>query len=473
VNPNVFAIFMLGSYPLLIIGFFSLYKPARALTLSLVVAEVILPPKITLPIAYPTWLTKWTLAPLATFVVLLIMASKSLRRSRPLRGVESSFVILLVGAFMTMWTNRDALHYGPVVLQGESFSDFFSDAVRSVSDPWVVFFMGRAVFKSSRDLVYLCRTMAVAAVCLIIPILIEIRLSPQLNHWIYGYEPSDFSQLVRGSGYRPEVFFGHGLMLSAFLLACLVLSVGLARAKLSVSGYSAKVFCVAIGVTLIACKSMGSILYALILVPVLLWASPKRVATIATILMLVFVSYPILRWNGIIPTKGITDFFVGISQERAHSLQYRFNMEDGMLDLARQRAWFGFGNYGRFFVYNPVTGARETVPDGVVALTLAGRGFVCFYSYFFPYAYAILRARRLIMKLRKPSNRALLAALSLQCSIILFDLIINSAFIPLFMTFFGILYAMPSVMMKEEAAESAAAEEWGYPEPAPATVAVS
>jgi hypothetical protein len=302
------------------------------------------------------------------------------------------------------------------------------------------------------------RMMAIAAACLILPILIDLRFSPQFNQWFYGYYPADFSQSVRAGGFRPQVLFDHGLTLAAFMLVCLILSVGLARAKQSIKGYPARWFCIAIGLTLVACKTMGSIVYGLIAVPLLIWASPKRVTTIASIVMLLFVSYPILRWNGIIPTKEITDFFMGVSPERAHSLKYRFDMEDGMLNLARARPWFGFGGFARLFVYDPVTGNQQSVPDGVVAMTLSGRGFVTFYAYFFPYAFAVLRARLMMKKLRKPGNKVMLASLALSCAIILFDLIINSTFFPLFMMLFGILYALPTAMLRDEAAELAEQE---------------
>ena len=470
-NPNTLAVVMLGGYPLLICLFFSTYKPTRALALSLLVSELILPSKFALPLPYPTWLTKWTLPPLAAFVAVLFFARKSLRHSRPLRGIEASFLILLIGSFMTMWTNRDPLQYGPLYVTGESFGDFFSDAIRSVSDPWVVFFLGRTMFKSSRDLVMLGRMMTVAAICLILPILVELRMSPQFNQWVYGYQPSDFIQTVREGGYRPQVFFDHGLTLSAFLLACLIMSICLARAKYSVAGYPAKVFCALIAITLVACRSMGAIVYAVLFIPVLIWASPKRVTTIASVVMLLFMTYPILRYSGIIPTKTITDLFVPISQERARSLHYRFNMEDGMLDLTRNRPWFGFGGYGRCFVYDPHTGRQETVPDGVVAMTLSSRGFVSFYAYFIPYAFSVLRARFLIRKIRKRSNKVLLSGLTMSCAIILFDLIINSTFFPLFMMLFGILYGMPTAMMREEAEEAQAQAEWDYPDNRPVAAA--
>ena len=35
--------------------------------------------------------------------------------------------------------------------------------------------------------------------------LIEMRLSPQLHRWIYGYMANAFAHSVRGEGYKPTV----------------------------------------------------------------------------------------------------------------------------------------------------------------------------------------------------------------------------------------------------------------------------
>ena len=49
--------------------------------------------------------------------------------------------------------------------------------------------------------------------------LLELRLSPQLHRWVYGYHQHDFVQTMRDGGYRPMVFMEHGLMVSFWMAA--------------------------------------------------------------------------------------------------------------------------------------------------------------------------------------------------------------------------------------------------------------
>ena len=49
--------------------------------------------------------------------------------------------------------------------------------------------------------------------------LLELRISPQLHHWIYGYHQHEFAQTKRDGGYRPMVFMAHGLMVGFWMAA--------------------------------------------------------------------------------------------------------------------------------------------------------------------------------------------------------------------------------------------------------------
>src|SRR5438067_1065195 len=40
----------------------------------------------------------------------------------------------------------------------------------------------------------------------------EIRVSPQLHRWVYGFHAHAFVQEIREGGFRPTVFMQHGLM---------------------------------------------------------------------------------------------------------------------------------------------------------------------------------------------------------------------------------------------------------------------
>jgi hypothetical protein len=220
-----------------------------------------------------------------------------------------------------------------------------------------------------------------------------------------------------------------------------------------------KTWCVYLLFIVVISKSTGVIVYALLVVPLVYFSPAKRSTLIASALVLCFLIYPFLRITDWIPVKPIVDLFTGVSAERAASLLYRFNMEQMIMDHTMQRPWWGWGSWSRNFVYDPGSGKQMSIPDGLVIIVLSTHGIVGFFLYFFPFAYTVLRAGKLIKKVRSRSDRLLLSALALNCAVILFDLILNSAFFPVYMLLFGALYRLPTGIIAEEAAKSSVVGE--------------
>jgi O-antigen ligase len=280
-------------------------------------------------------------------------------------------------------------------------------------------------------------------------------MSPVLLRTIYGYNLDyTFAMFIRWGGYRPNALFGNGISLTMFMLVCLIMSVAMAKAKQRISSLPMKTACLYLTVVLVLCKSTGAIIYAALALPVLLFLSPKAISRISTVLMVFFFLYPLLRFSDVIPMKEIGDYFTSVSSDRAQSLTFRFDMEQEMLDLTRQRPWFGWGGYGRNFLYDRLTGKVHTVVDGAVIASLSVRGLIGFFSYFGPFIFTLLRAARLSNRIKDRGNRILLSAMTLACSFVLFDLILNSSFPPLYMLLIGALYGLPSGIIAEERAKA-------------------
>ena len=66
------------------------------------------------------------------------------------------------------------------------------------------------------------RGLVVAGLIYSLPMLFEVRMSPQLHTWIYGYFPHSFGQQMRDGGFRPVVFIGHGLGVAFFVMTTVV-----------------------------------------------------------------------------------------------------------------------------------------------------------------------------------------------------------------------------------------------------------
>ena len=65
------------------------------------------------------------------------------------------------------------------------------------------FFLWLAVPPEGTDTADLLRVMVVAWLAYSMLVLFEVRFSPQLHNWLYGYFPSDFVQEVRDGGIVP------------------------------------------------------------------------------------------------------------------------------------------------------------------------------------------------------------------------------------------------------------------------------
>ncbi len=115
----------------------------------------------------------------------------------------------------TVLSNPQPLIYGDVVLQGLRPYDAFSAAAYKAID-LIPFILGYNLLDRPRDRHEVLRALVIAALGYSLLMLIEIRLSPQLHNWLYGFFPHSFGQQMRGDGFRPVVFLGHGLLVAIF-----------------------------------------------------------------------------------------------------------------------------------------------------------------------------------------------------------------------------------------------------------------
>jgi hypothetical protein len=461
-QPNVWATVALAIFPLIILGLFMTTKPPAAVAWSLLLAEMFLPPYYLLPMT-PSFLGKWTI-PGFTFALLVPIFGRSyLRGSKPFRGLEVLFLLGLFGSFMTWRTNTDVLQYGPRTVPAHALPDFLGESIRLIADPWIIFYMGRVLFRSSRDLRTLCRLFIIACLIYSLPVLYEIKMSPSLNVKLYGYLAGGWETVFRWGGYRPLVFFPDGLHLTSFMLACTLIAISTARVGWRAGSLPGKPVALYLIAVLIACKSTGAILYLFLMLPLITMGSAKWMLRIAKVCAIIFVAYPFVRINNLLPTHALSDLFKGLSADRADSLQFRFDMEQGMLDLTRHRVWFGWGGWGRNFVYDPDTGRCTSVVDGAVIICLSSHGLFGFITYYMPYALTVVRSVKFIKRIQSRADKLVLAALAMNCAVILIDLVMNSAFFPPFMLMFGALYGLSEGIVNEERTayeEEAPAEDW-------------
>ena len=270
-NPFV-AIF---AWPVFVIFLFQRYKPALALLLSITAGYLLLPEKTELDLPLLPALNKYTIPALVSFMMAFFalrqVGTETYRPGwMPQVWISRALILaLLLGAFMTIITNRDPLIYGPKIINGLTFYDAFSNIINAFI-VLLPFLLARKFLARPEEhrtfLIILC----FAGFVYSFPALYEIRMSPQLNNIVYGIFPHSWIQHIRGNGFRPLVFLEHGLVLGIFLSATVLAALGMVRLEKN----SRKGYYIAIALwlfaTLFLAKSFGALLITLGLVPVII-----------------------------------------------------------------------------------------------------------------------------------------------------------------------------------------------------------
>ncbi|MEE4118127.1 MAG: hypothetical protein V2I65_03830 [Paracoccaceae bacterium] len=256
-----------------------------------------------------------------------------------------------------------------------------------------------------------------------LPTLLEIRLSPQLHNWIYGGFPHSWIQHLRGGGFRPVVFLTHGLILALFLCMSLLAALACLRA----ADFDRRwLYAVAAGylfLVLVLSKSLGALLIALVLAPLIMLCSIRTQLLAAAAIAIFVTTYPAVRGAGANPFGTVAHFVEAAGQpSRASSLRFRLAQEEDLTRHGWEKPLFGWGGFGRAIDLD-AEGSHASVRDGLWLITFGERGVVGFLSYFGLFAFPLIllaaRSRRIEVS---PATAALAVILAAN----LLDLIPNS-----------------------------------------------
>lgn len=435
--PNIFAYLMIFAWPVLAFVAFRRMPLAMGVSAAMIGAQLLLPSQaaVDLPMI-PTYDKVQS----GTLAALLVMLAASGNRQAVV-GTDAALLpgwlprsrlmlLCFFGAFatsiVTVLQNAEALHYGPLVLPGLRTYDIFSSILSQIMVVLPFLIARRTLATPEAQKMFLI-VLTVAGLLYVLPTLYEVRMSPQLNRQIYGFFPASFIQHVRFGGFRPVVFFSHGLKLSLFLaiaflaaLACIRLVKPQLRTRFTLTA------AVLFG-TLILSKSVGAFLIALILAPVMIFSPVRIKLLVAAGITAITLTYPVLRGNNLVPVDQMVDLAHNIDSDRAGSLQFRFSQEDVLLEKASQKPFFGWGGWGRSRAYSQY-GADISVTDGTWVILFGTGGWTKYVTTF-----GLLCLPVLLMTWRqktlKPDASAAAVALLLAGNMI--DLIPNSGLLPM------------------------------------------
>jgi hypothetical protein len=363
----------------------------------------------------------------------MVVYAKPLRLWNRFGIPEVLLTAYLVSPLVTSTLNGDPIQIGRTVLPGVDLYDGGSTFLGQLI-ALLPFFLGRQFLRGPGDIHQILYVLAIAGVAYSPLLLYEIRFSPQLNFWIYGYYPSDFIQEMRGDGsFRPMAFMGHGLISSFFVMTALLASTVLWRARMGFSRSKAGIFTFYLGMVLYFCKSGAALAYGLALAPVMRFTQPKFQIRLALIFAVVALTYPMLRIAEVFPTKALVDVSDAFNPARAGSLNFRFEQEESLLEHASQRIWFGWGRFGRNRLFREDwqgLAGDTSVTDGRWIIVFGQFGLVGFLAEFGLICIPIFRAAKAIRLVVSRVESYFLSAVSLIVAINAIDLLPNSTLSP-------------------------------------------
>jgi hypothetical protein len=383
VTPNGFAYLVLIAWPFVSLALFRTQPVGRALIASILIAYLFLPPGPTgfnLPLI-PT-LNKDTIPSLTAFAICFFMYGRKMKFLPGPMPAKILMVIFVLSPMLTAVTNGEPVVFGNFFIQGLGIKEGLSMmAERLIAI--MPFILAMNFLSKESDLRDILIAFVIAGLVYSLPMLLEVRLSPQLNTWIYGFFQHSFGQMMRDGGFRPIVFLYHGLWVAFFCFTTIVAALALYKNEKRNRTPAQKYLFSGIYLlgVLILCKSLGSLLYAFSAIPLLLLFSPRMQLRVAIIVALIAISYPVLKGNQLIPERALIERAYEYSPERAGSLHFRLINEALILERASQKSLLGWGSYGRPLIHNTF-GEILTIPDGRWVITLGSLGWLGYIAEF-------------------------------------------------------------------------------------------
>ena len=443
--PNSLAYVMLLLWPLACLALFRRLPLERAIIWCSLGGYLLLPPIAEFDLPLVPDMDKYSIPSLSAYVICVFVLGKSVPLLPQSRLAAGLIIVFVLSVIPTVLTNTDPISFG-VLMNSEpiTFETHQLPALRWRDLGSVVinqilillpFLMARRYLSTETGLRELLLAFAVGGLFYSLPSLFEIRFSPQLNIWIYGFFQHSWEQMVRNGGFRPIVFLPHGLWLAFFMVTALLGTAALLRNSTDDKERGRYILATAyLFVVLVACKSLASLAYGIVFLPLVLFTPQKLQIKIALSLALIGVLYPMLRNLGWVPLDDILAQANAISPARAHSLNFRFENEEVLLDRAQDKTWFGWGGWGRNLVRHHETGQILSVPDGRWIIVFGTYGWV---GYIAEMGLLATPLGLLVLRMRKAGQNGIaplspwVAPIALILAVTMMDMLLNATLTPL------------------------------------------
>jgi hypothetical protein len=314
------------------------------------------------------------------------------------------------------------------VTNGLGAYDGLSAVIDQVVTWGLPYFVGRVVYRSVEDISALALAIVYCGFLYVPLCLWEVRMSPQLHANFYGFHQHSFAQTVRFGGWRPTVFMQHGLQVSLWMGFCFLIVYIAWRAKMQLNRSIPMWLMVAIlGGTLVLLKSFGALVLVMAGIGLYEFVRLTRIRSVYLLIPLLVAGYLLGRGSGAMTLESLVTLVQqNVNEDRAGSLQFRFDNENLLAAKARQQLLFGWGGWGRNRVFDE-NGKDLTVTDGLWIIIFGTQGMVGLISF---YAMQLSGPIAVLTSIRFRSQHFSIA-LAIGCCIATVDTLPNAMPIPI------------------------------------------
>lgn len=349
------------------------------------------------------------------------------------------FIAYMLVIVISTLINGDALEEGGVYIPPSTPYDVISNMALFLLS-FMPFVFGRNFLTKLEDNEYMFKMMVLFALIYTIPMVWEIRFSPQLHKMLYGYFPGDFIQQMRADGFRPVVLIGHGLTLSFWFSTCIIAGLALYINKVKATKFFGLKMLIFFTVILLFCKTVSAVIYLVLALIFLLLLRPKTQIKLSLLLIGFIMIYPLNTASQFVKDQDVLDYISSYGDygvNRAQSLETRFNNESILMEKAMRRPVFGWSGWGRnrIFAY----GKDITITDGQWIIQFGIYGIAGFIFYYSLLIYPIILALRSYKYIDNKKHQVYFSTLVIITTIGILDSVPNTGMMPVHLLLAGAL----------------------------------
>lgn len=443
---------LLGWTPVVLLLFLAL-RPRRAVIVAFIAAWLFLPVNVpdSLFIRGLPEPDKMTVTCLAVMLGTLIFDKGRLLTFRPKR-FDIPMILWCIAPLLSSLTNTDSTVWGHPPIDNPVY-DGLSEALKQSVTWGLPYLIGRVYFTDAAALRELAIGIFIGGLVYIPLCLFELKMSPQLHFLIYGEHPhSDFSQTLRGGGYRPTVFMKHGLMVALWMASATLIGgwlwfSGVVR---RLWGLPVILLIVPLFVVTILCKSLASLLLMCVGLGTLYFVTRTRMRWPIIALIAIAPVYMTVRatglWDGM-NLVGLAETLAG--EKRAQSLELRFFNENLLTARAFEKPFFGWAGWSRSRVFDRY-GKDISITDGQWVIAMGRNGLFGLAAFTAAMLLPVwLTLKRIPVRHWSHPQAAPAAVMAIVLILYMVDNLLNAMINPVFMLLAGALAGQQAIKRRK------------------------